>query len=417
MSTKIVSTSSALGIALVLTSSWVGQAQAFVYTNGTTTFNLTNFGSGFVGTCADLGVYGSGVYGAGSTYDAWTGCGLQDTRFKASTAVTSQAVLRTATEQVTGLISGRMQSLHNPKMRGAHKKATKASGKHMLGSNGLSSGHEDGVDGWFNTAWSHARNNQSSVNFSGDLVTAMAGIDYPMTEGIRAGVGVGYESSGISTRVNQGHVNGRGATFVPYLAFDHDNWLMADLQVGYTKLDYSLKRRDPAATNVVYMVEGDMNAHRWFGAFNLNANRDYRHFVFGGKAGLLWAEEHQNSFRDTTGYLTAARQVNLGRASLGLDIDYDTQYMIRPFIGANAVWDFDQYSVTSNTRAGLAQDGVAVIRAGQESVTNDEFAVIYSAGLRFHQNKAFNAVVRGSTEQHRKHYRNDSVMLDINSSF
>lgn len=431
MSTKIVSKTSALSIALVLTSSWVGQAQAFMLTNGTggangSTYVVRNFGTGVVGTCADLSVAsaGTGVYGSGSSYDAFSGCNVSDTRFKASTAITSQAVLRTATGQVVDLISDRVnhvrmaKSKPMPAKKGAYKKAD--SGEHF---DGLAAGNEEGFDGWVNTAWSHARNKQSSVDFVGDLVTAMAGLDYPLTEGVRAGVGLGVESSGMNTHTNQGQVSGRGMTFVPYMAFDRDGWLMADLQLGYSKLDYSMHRRDPATTHLTYMIEGDMNAHRWFGAFNLKAMHEYRNFIFGGKLGALWAEEHQNSFRDTSGYLVASRQVDLGRANLGLDIDYDTSFMLRPFIGANAVWDFDQYHVRSNEQSstvgvlGTAGAFTTYTAAGQEAVKNGEFAVIYSAGFRFHHNKMFDAALKFSSEQHRKHYHNDSLMLDLHSSF
>ncbi len=405
---KILSSSSAVGIALVMTSSWVGQAQAFTYT----TIGGVTGQAGF--TCAALAASASiaqttnataTTYGAGGMYDPFTGCNASDTRFKPSTSVTGQATLRTAVGQMTGLISNRVASLRNPGMR------KMASNEAILGE-GLSAGDQHhGVGAWVNTAWSRPKNTLSSTQFDGDIFNGVLGVDYDLAHDMRAGLAFAYEREGISTAANKGHVTGKGVGLIPYLSYDFDDMITFDAQVGYEHVDYSLRRRDPALTEYVAMITGNTVGHRWFGVLNANTGYEHGNFDIRGKVGVTYAHESRDGYNDSSAYHWGVKKNHLGRADIGFIAGYDINMMVEPFVGADALWDFNQTNVTTYTTAN------SIAAAGQVAPDNSRFAVIYSAGIKFDLAKGMDASLSANYEAHRKHYHSSGAMLSINSGF
>ena len=399
---KVFSNSSAMGIVLVMTSSWVGQAQAFVFTYG-------------AGTQQTHGVNCSNAtYGSGTVYDGWSGCNTADTRFKASTSVTSQATLRTAAANVSNLISGRMSAVQGPL---AHKTAS----TNLLG-NGISAGgYEHGADVWFNASMSHLDNHKSSTKYKGDIVDALIGLDYDASDDLRTGVGFGYESSGFSTAVNNGGVRGTGGMIVPYMAFDLDDMWKLDLHLGYARLKYDLRRMDPASTDAPLQITGESHANRYFGAVNMTAMHQCHQWNFNGRTGLMYAVENLDAFTDTSAHLVSARKTKLGRFDAVLNAAYDLGKDFEPYVGVNPLWDFEQSDV--KVYQGALYDISSVngvynsLGAAQKDAPNGRFAVVYSAGLRMDVMKRFDAVLTASTEQHRKHQKRNAVSLSANAEF
>jgi hypothetical protein len=408
---KILTSSSAMGVALIMTSSWVGQAHAFVY-NGVNSGG-TSLTLWIPYTCQALqGSYGSGIYNSGTAYATWTGCGADDTRFKPSTAVTSGTALRTATAQMTGLISSRIAAMRNPGMR------KMASSQNLLGE-GLSTGDGKGMDAWVNTAWSHPKNTLSSTAFNGDVFTGMVGVDYDLAPDMRAGLGFGYEATSFSTAINRGHVRSRGVALVPYVSYDFDDMVTFDLQAGFEHLDYDLSRMDPALTEYQHRITADTTGSRWFTILNANTGYEYDHFTFRGRTGLTYAHERRTSYNDTSAYFIGRDVDVLGRWDLGVTVGYDMDMMVEPFLGVNALWDFHQDTVTVHSNPGYsdATAPATVTKAGQEIPSHSRFAVIYSAGLKMDMMKNLNATLTGTAEEHRRHYHNYGVMFSVNSGF
>ncbi len=408
---KILTSSSAMGVALIMTSSWVGQAHAFVYNGVNSDGNTVALQIPY--TCQALEAsYGSGVYNASTVYATWTGCAIDDTRFKSSTAVTSGTALRTATVQMTRLISERIAAMRRP---GMHKMA---SSQNLLGE-GLSAGDGKGVDAWVNTAWSHPKNTLSSTEFNGDVFTGMVGVDYDLVPDMRAGLGFGYEATSFSTEVNHGHARSRGVALVPYLSYDFDDMLTFDLQAGFEHLDYDLSRMDPALTEQQYRIKGDTTGDRWFTIVNANTAYEYDHFIFQGRTGLTYAHERRKDYNDTSAYHVNRAIDVLGRWDLGVTVNYDMDMMVEPFLGANAVWDFNQNTIGVHSNPGYsnATAPATVTKAGQDIPAHSRFAVIYSAGLKMDMMKNLNATLTGTAEEHRRHYHNYGVMFSVNSGF
>lgn len=395
MMKKVFSNASVMGLVLVMTSAWVGQAHAFSYTKaGVVTGTLGK-------SCEDA------TYGSNTKYDASSGCNVSDTRSQESTAVTAPATLRTAAANISNLISSQVPMQRS----GEHKTAS----NHLVGKGVSAGNYANGVNLWFNATFAHLHNDVSSTHHKGDLVNALVGLDYEVSDDVRAGVGVGYESSGYVTSANYGGVRGTGGMIVPYMAFDLDDMWRIDLQVGYAKLNYHLRRLDPGDT--LLKILGETDGHRYFGAANMNAMHQCHAWHFNSRIGLLYASENIDAFTDTSGRAATQRKTKLGRLDTTFNAVYNVKRMVEPFVAVNPLWDFNQTNVSVYRAQLLDTTNSNVLGVAQEDAPNGRFAVIYSAGLRMDVMKKFDAVLTASTEQHRRHQKSNAVALTANAEF
>lgn len=244
--------------------------------------------------------------------------------------------------------------------------------RQMQGKSGGSNTADLGM--WVNGIYSHVDKSEAGGEFDGDVYNFVGGVDYRITQRVVAGVALGYEHSDITTKFNSGTFKGDGFTVAPYVGVSlTPNW-SADLSVGHTWLNYDTERNNNA-------VNGTFDANRWFGAANLNGTYTANRFVLMPKVGVMYLNEEQDSYTDSTGAAVAGSTIKLGRASAGGSVGYQFGSFM-PYVKLIGEWDFEH-------------PGSVALSNGTMSAV-DDFGGVAGAGVNFNINSQLSGTVEGS---------------------
>jgi len=269
----------------------------------------------------------------------------------ASTVVTSAETVGAAAAQTAGIVSDRISALSSGasgvKVSSADG-VTKYGYSLSLDDEGKAAGNGNGKVGlWFSGSYTHVDSNKVNSHFDGDLTSGVVGIDYKVKDNLITGVALGYEESDLTTTFNTGTEDSSGWTVAPYALFQVNKTFSVDATVGYSNLNYDVKRTEPRDAN---SITGTTDADRWFAAANVNGNWVKNKFLIGGSAGVLSVSEDKDAFTEvgSGGQAVAAKSTNLGRVHLGGDLGYNMGKLV-PYVSADFRHDYNTDSTDSNS--------------------------------------------------------------------
>lgn len=279
-----------------------------------------------------------------------------------SSVLLAPALLNSQVKSITGNLNARIGDVLHGTARGPRKTA---SGFMWGGQSGLNAG--DGMTSyglWGSYAYSDFENDLSSTAFDGNRHNLLGGFDLSPWEKSVLGVAVGYESSDIDTGFNRGNQDTDGYTIAAYAGYLLNEPWSFDASIGYSNIDSDQFRTDPVTGA---RITSDPSAERWFGTLNFNGFKRWENWLIGGRIGLLYARNVQESFTESNGARISQFSSELGQWGIGGDVGYSLD-KFEPFVKLNYEYDFQMTEFSSSV-------------GSQPSNDSDNF--LFGAGLRY----------------------------------
>lgn len=305
----------------------------------------------------------------------------------APSTTAAPVVVAQASSQAANLVSGRIsQAVSNATGSiavGTGKKAEIISGGGKAAGDSI-----DKMAFWANAAGTWIENDQSGVNFKGNIVTSVVGADYLVTDKVLAGVSVGYERPDIRTTFNNGTFKGNNWSIAPYAAYIINDTFSVDAMAGYAWVSYDM-------TRAYGSISGSTEGHRLFGGANVNANTAVDHWRLGSSLGYLYTTETQGAYTEkgTNGSTVGESQMRLGQARLSGKAGYAIQEAwgsMTPYGSARLEFD------VNHTPTGIAD-------ADGTPVSNDRFGTTFAIGNDLSIGNSTSLNLEATTTQFREH--------------
>ena len=339
----------------------------------------------------------AGPYSCTTEYSgSYSSCSTNNTANQSSTVATATTVLRSASTQTAGLVSGRVSSA----LSGTTGNVNLASNG-FSASTGMSAGNMDGKLGlWASGSWSDVEDDNTATAFEGDIMTGLAGVDYEVAPGVVLGLAAGYEDVDIDTTyngfgANKGEIDGEGWTVAPYLGVSFSDRVKMDLTAGYSDVEYDTVRFDPNTGN---RITGSTDADRYFVSAGLSSTYDLQNnWSITTRGSAFYAYEDKDAFTETEAGGATINQASvdneLGQLLLDTRFAYEYQ-MVQPYILVGLEYDF----VKDDTP----------VAAGQ-SVSDDDFGAKLGAGINLINMGNVTAGIEAYTVEFREDYNEYTV--------
>ena len=220
------------------------------------------------------------------------------------------------------------------------------------------------IGAWASYSYTDFDNEFAATAFDGNRHGGLAGIDISPWDSVLLGLAVGYEDNSIDTDFNRGEQETDGFTIAPYFGYVFTDTWSVDFSFGYSNLDTDQFRTLPGTTT---LVTSSPDHDRWFGMLNLNGLTVYGNWIIGGKIGLLYAKDVQDTYVESDGTTVAEFESELGQWNIGADVAY-SYGEFEPF--ARVLYEND-----------FSQTEVGVIGGAQPSFDDDD--VLLGFGIRY----------------------------------
>lgn len=220
---------------------------------------------------------------------------------------------------------------------------------------------------WIKGRWTHAEEDRGDIDEKSDFAILNVGADYRWDNdtlfGIMAQVDhTDEESDGLDTKAR-----GTGWMLGPYLVKRLNKTLTADLLAAWGTSSNEI--------NVANAGWDDFDTERWMVEGNLTGSYNRGKWNIKPALGLLYVEETQEAYTDSTNTRIQSQTASLGRLTFGPTVSYTINGAnggtIKPLFGIIGVWDFDAPDIngvggTTHGTEGLrakAKLGITVINA------------------------------------------------------
>jgi outer membrane autotransporter protein len=225
---------------------------------------------------------------------------------------------------------------------------------------------------WFRGASAAVDQEKSGGAYSGTELSLGGGADYRFGKSRLAGLAVAYERGDIdNTAFSTGDLTSEGATLAPYFGWRPMPELTLDASVGVGSFEYSALRDDGT-------IGAQFDALRAFGSLNGTGA-----FLFGSlrltpTAGVLYFNEQQDGYTESSGVSVSEQTVSLGRLSSGMEIGYTLgqEYIgfgLEPYTRFAGEWDFVRPDAAALTSGETIRPGpYGANLAGGLNLFNDE---------------------------------------------
>jgi hypothetical protein len=272
---------------------------------------------------------------------------------------TQDQVIETSADQITGLISDRINDQTNN--QGGTASLDDGTNK-AAGSSPMSKGL------WFNVSGTQVRDSHTGANYDGPIYDALVGFDTRVTDQLLLGVAAGYEHIDITTGYNNGSLTGDSWTIAPYAAFQINQMFSIDATIGHTWASYDTDHASFFGGNT-----GSTDGDRWFGAANIVAKQAVSQWRLSETLGYFYVTETQDSYTETGigGVFVPESTRHLGQIRAGGKVGYyiPTIYgYLQPYVSGRAEFDVDKSSDQ-------------IITAGS-TVSKSDFGATFGAGLK-----------------------------------
>lgn len=275
------------------------------------------------------------------------------------------------------------------------------------GMNFQSRGAGDGIDYPYGVwgAYQHTdfEDNFAATAYDADTDVVIMGADFSPFDNMVFGAALGYENTDADTTFNGGNIETDGITIMPYMGVflsdsvgvDFD--LSADMAIGLSFLDIEQFRTNAAGARVT----SSTNSDRAFISGNVSAAQSFGNWYVGGRVGLLYAKDDIDGFTESDTTAVAAREVELGRLSLGGNIAY-TWDSFEPFASATYQHDFS----FENIRV-----------AGATQPENDVNDILLGFGVRWYGESGVTASLEYNTVVGRDDFDSDTFNFYLRADF
>jgi hypothetical protein len=263
---------------------------------------------------------------------------------------------------------------------------------------GLSSGGEAASHGlWLSASASALDNTFISTEYDGSLFLGMMGYDYRINKRLLLGAALGYESTDIDTRFNNGTVQSNAFTVSPYAAFQIFDFLSIDLILSYSLLDYDTTR----ALGLIGAT-GGYDADRYMVSSNLNYYYVTGNWNFNARFGYMYTKENADGFTESNGNRVQSEDTRIGEFQIGGKVGYFIN-KFELFVGAYYIYD----STMTKTK----------VPVGQRRPSNDKSEVEGVAGINLFASDTVNLSAELSTSMGRDDVDNTCVLVNVSFAF
>jgi len=240
--------------------------------------------------------------------------------------------------------------------------------------------------------WVH--DTQAGTAFSGGIYDVIGGADYKLDK-LLLGVGAGYEHVAVGTSFNHGHLTGNGFGLSPYLGYEINDIVSADMQLSHVWVGYSENHAG---------ITGSNSGSRWSVSSNLNANSVMgQNWLVGSSLGLFYVREFQDAFRESNGNQVGSTAPFTGEVRLKGTVGYRLQYgdiELVPNISARLEYD-------------PLQSGAPIIDSNGTEAAHDKLGATFGAGLRGRLGEGTTLSLDGTTSQFRSYMTDYGLSLTL----
>ena len=202
----------------------------------------------------------------------------------------------------------------------------------------------NGFDVWVEGKWVQI----DSDTAESDLGLLYIGADYRFSSALVVGVLGQFDWTDEEDDVNRTDLDGRGWMVGPYVvARVHQN-LIFDGRAAWGRSNNDIS---PDRT-----YSGSFDTKRWLAKGQLTGDFDYGLWHFAPHVGIIYFDEHEESYTDSDGVVIGNQTVSLGRVTFGPKVTTTFQsgaMTVSPYLGVKGVWDFDRTD-TVDVSSGLA---------------------------------------------------------------
>ncbi len=227
--------------------------------------------------------------------------------------------------------------------------------------------HQQKWNAWIKGNWIYYDGDGSS--FDGYTIDVLAGFDYKVDNSVVIGLLGGYGNTDFNTVTGgtKGAFEADGYTVGPYIGVKLSDNVQFDALAAYTYSDYD---------NRVGVTMGDFIAHRVTVGAQLKGRWEQDNFFIEPGVRVLYAEEDQDAYTDSTGVRQSSLTIKAGRVSVGPKIGYthttEDGETIRPWVSVRGEYDFsNQGNVPSSGLPDLDDLLSARVSAGVDATTKD----------------------------------------------
>lgn len=264
----------------------------------------------------------------------------------------------------------------------------------------LSSGEETkGVSFWANGSVNRIEDDFKGTRYDGYSNSLAIGGDYQLNPNVVVGLSLSYSVTDIDTGFNSGDSKTKGVTLMPYVNLTINEWLSADLSLGYSDSETDVRRKAGATT-----ITGTQDSEGWIAVANLTAQNWYDQMFVSATAGLLYNEDRRANFTESNGTVNVGKTNNLTQASLKASVGYWMDPFM-PSLSLTYTYDLDR------------EDQVV---AGGPQPANDEDGLTVGLGVSIYGSGAtagLSGTLSLTSELLREDLTNNGIALNVRYAF
>jgi hypothetical protein len=217
-------------------------------------------------------------------------------------------------------------------------------------------------DVWVEVHYSHFDDDGGTLESEGEFGVIYLGADYLLNPAVLVGALVQFDWDAQDTATSpQSDLEGHGWMAGPYFSARITPGLFFDARAAWGTSDNTI---EPFG-----LAKDDFSTDRWLASAKLTGNWSNGNFRVTPSLGVVYAQEHQNSYTDSFGVPIPSQTVSLGRVSFGPEFAYRIAGPggghIEPQFSVTGLWDFDDSGTqTVGNLVSADDDFRAMLQAG-----------------------------------------------------
>lgn len=188
---------------------------------------------------------------------------------------------------------------------------------------------------WGSLVGRHTENDFAPEEEDSDIWSFTMGADRPVGDRTTLGVSLTASFEDASTAFGTGSRDAESVYIAPYAKFRLNDWLNADVSLGYGYTGTDRVRSVFGAP-----VTGSYDSHTVFGAANLTAAKWQGAWLMSGVIGLSGSSTRREAFVESDGTVNASDTSDLLQARVGGTIGYLARPML-PYVSAEYINDIE----------------------------------------------------------------------------
>jgi len=192
------------------------------------------------------------------------------------------------------------------------------------------------VDIWIEGRYSNFEDDVAGANRDGVFGVIYLGADYMVTPSILFGLLAQYDWADEESNMLSTDINGKGWMVGPYVSGRINQNIFFDVRAAWGQSDNKLNNN---------AITGSFDTDRWLIRGNLSGNWRQGSWRITPNASIVYAEEKQDNFVNSSGVAVPSQTINLGRVTFGPEIGYRASLsdgtIVEPHFSVQGLWDFE----------------------------------------------------------------------------